>query len=271
MCFGPLAAQPAKLHIERRFFIGRNLLNDITLFSFENNNIRTISENGDVWFVGKDICDVLGYQRANDALAQHCRATVDYRSIPDALGRPQKTRVINEPDLYRLVIKSTLPAAERFEAWVMEEVLPTLRKTGTYTMPSTNDQSLITYKLALEVATLMGFTGNQALLSADNYVRASYGTSVVDRMIPSGLIAQRKELTFTPTELGKLNNPPLSAIKFNLMLAGAGLQTRSEYGYEPTDLGLQHCEVLDTQKRHSDGTAVKQIKWFKSVFDCFVE
>lgn len=193
-------------------------------------------------------------------------------SIPlPTAGGMQQILIVAESAATYLVSRSNTEQGRKLNRFIHMEVLPALRKTGTYTVPSTNDQPLTTYKLALEVANLMGFTGNQALLSADNYIKASYGVSVVEKMHPTGLIAQRKELTYTPTELGKMNDPPLSAMKFNHLLAAFGLQTHNGHGYDPTEAGLQHCEVLDTQKRHSDGTPIKQIKWFKSVLDLLVE
>ena len=106
-------------------------------FSFESREIRSMFIDGNPWFVGKDICDALGYANASDALNQHCRGVAKCYPIVDSLGRTQEVRVINEPDTYRLIIGSTLPAAERFEAWLFEWVLPSIRKTGSYALPAT--------------------------------------------------------------------------------------------------------------------------------------
>ena len=96
--------------------------------------IRAVTlDNGRIGFVGKDVAEALGYSRPNDAIQQHCRGAAFHRPIPDALGRTQETRILLEPDVLRLIIGSRLPAAERFEAWVFEDVLPTLIRTGTYT------------------------------------------------------------------------------------------------------------------------------------------
>ena len=102
--------------------------------------LRTWSEDdGTVTFCGRDAATALGYQRPKDAIRQHCQmVAVKHRPIVDALGRTQNARFITEGDLYRLIINSKLPAARRFEKWVFDEVLPQIRKTGSYTTPQTN-------------------------------------------------------------------------------------------------------------------------------------
>jgi prophage antirepressor-like protein len=82
--------------------------------------------------VAKDVCDVLGYANARKAVSDHCKEKgVTKRDTPTN-GENQELTYINEGNLYRLVVKSQLPAAEKFEVWVFEEVLPTIRKTGRY-------------------------------------------------------------------------------------------------------------------------------------------
>ncbi|OCA57283.1 hypothetical protein AA93_10815, partial [Xylella fastidiosa subsp. pauca 11399] len=108
-------------------------MNEVTPFQFESHAVRTVvDDHGEVWFVGKDVADVLGYTNHNKALGDHCRGVTKCYPIPDSLGRLRETRIISEPDMLRLIVSSKLPAAERFERWVFEEVLPTLRKTGNH-------------------------------------------------------------------------------------------------------------------------------------------
>jgi anti-repressor protein len=107
----------------------------IQTFSFEGNDIRTVMIDSVMRWVGKDVCDRLGYERSSDAIMQHCRGAAIYRPIPDALGRLQETRVLTEADVFRLIVGSKLPDAERFRVWLFEQVLPSIRKTGSYTAP----------------------------------------------------------------------------------------------------------------------------------------
>ena len=88
--------------------------------------------NQEPWFCGSDVCDILGYVNAPDALKKHCKeAGIAKRYISYPSGKKEAI-FINEPNLYRLIIKSRKPEAEPFEAWVFEEVLPQIRKTGKY-------------------------------------------------------------------------------------------------------------------------------------------
>ncbi|HHA2711727.1 BRO family protein [Stenotrophomonas maltophilia] len=107
-------------------------MTDLIPFQFQSITIRAIQINGDPWFVGKDVAEALGYANTTDALNKHCRGVAKRYPIVDNLGRSQEARIINEPDLYRLTAKSQLPEAEKFEKWVFEEVLPTVRRTGGY-------------------------------------------------------------------------------------------------------------------------------------------
>ena len=101
--------------------------------------IRTLMVDDKPYFVGKDIAEKLGYVRPNDAILQHCRGTAKHRII-DSIGRNQEMSIIPEGDLYRLIIKSKLPEAEQFEAWVMDEVIPQIRQTGGY-IPISQDET----------------------------------------------------------------------------------------------------------------------------------
>lgn len=106
-------------------------------FDFNGRQVRVIvDEHGDPWFVGKDVCDFLGYVNASDAIARHCKGVVKRYPLATP-GGTQETRVISEPDMLRLIVNSQLPAALSFEQWVFEDVLPQIRKTGGYQRPMT--------------------------------------------------------------------------------------------------------------------------------------
>ena len=102
-------------------------------FNFHSNAVRVITDpNQEFWFCGSDICNILGYVNAPDAMKKHCKeAGIAKCYISHSSGRKEAI-FINEPNLYRLIIKSRKPEAESFEAWVFEEVLPQIRKTGKY-------------------------------------------------------------------------------------------------------------------------------------------
>lgn len=106
-------------------------MNELKIFeNAEFGQVRTTDINGQPYFMDSDVAKSLGYSRPNDAILKHCRATAK-RSIPIS-GKMQEVNFIPESDIYRLIIKSKLPSAQRFEKWVMEEVLPSIRKNGGY-------------------------------------------------------------------------------------------------------------------------------------------
>ena len=92
--------------------------------------IRTVEVDGKPYFVANDIAAALGYKRAADAVTAHCKGSVKRRYLTD--GGEQEVKVIPEGDVYRLIVRSKLPAAEKFEKWVFDEVLPSIRKSGGY-------------------------------------------------------------------------------------------------------------------------------------------
>lgn len=102
----------------------------------EFGTLRVIEQDGEPWMVGKDVALALGYAKPLNAIAAHVDEDDSLKQgITDSLGRMQETILINESGLYSLVLSSKLPGAKRFRRWVTNEVLPTLRKTGSYTMP----------------------------------------------------------------------------------------------------------------------------------------
>ncbi|MFJ2456420.1 Bro-N domain-containing protein [Pseudomonas protegens] len=123
---------------------------NVSLFNFRASQVRVVTEdNGTPWFVGRDVCSLLGYADTTNAMKQHCRGVVKYHPILDSLGRTQEARILSEGDTLRLIVNSTMPAAQEFEAWVFEDVLPTIRRTGSYSMaqvtqqPSANDATIL--------------------------------------------------------------------------------------------------------------------------------
>lgn len=116
-------------------------MNELQIFNSEEfGEIRTAEIDGKPYFVGTDVAKALGYNNPRDAVSRHCKGVVK-RDTPTSSGI-QSMSYINEGDLYRLIMKSKLPSAEKFESWVMDEVLPTIRKTGSYQKPLTTVEQI---------------------------------------------------------------------------------------------------------------------------------
>lgn len=110
-------------------------MNEIQTFDFDGSGIRTLTIGDEPYFVGKDVAEVLGYERPTKAIQDHVdEEDKDAVPIQDSIGRMQRTPVINESGLYSLILGSKLPEAKRFKRWVTSEVLPSLRRNGMYAM-----------------------------------------------------------------------------------------------------------------------------------------
>ena len=116
---------------------------EVAQYDFQGNAIRIVSEqDGTTLFCGKDVAVALGYKRPNDTLQQHCKGAAIHRPLETA-GGIQQARFITEGDLYRLIANSKLPDAEKFERWVFDEVLPSIRKHGGYLTPEKIEEVLL--------------------------------------------------------------------------------------------------------------------------------
>ena len=102
--------------------------------------VRVVEHGGEPWFVASDVAKALGYERPNDAVNAHCKK-VNKFSYGNAPQGAMPYNIVPESDVYRLVMRSNLPGAELFQDWVVEEVLPALRRTGGYGAPALPDFS----------------------------------------------------------------------------------------------------------------------------------
>lgn len=126
-------------------------MNELQNFNFSGQDVRIITINDEPWFVGKDVADIIGYSNSRKALSDHVDDEDKGVTKSDTLGGNQNITIINESGLYSLILKSKKPEAKQFKRWVTSEVLPTIRKHGTYmTQPQvpTTQRELIMLALA---------------------------------------------------------------------------------------------------------------------------
>lgn len=111
-------------------------MNDLAIFENpEFGHIRGLKIEGEPWFVGKDIAEALGYKNPQKAIRDHVDAEDKGVNELFTPGGKQNIAIINESGLYSLMLKSKLPGAKKFKRWVTSEVLPSIRKTGAYSVP----------------------------------------------------------------------------------------------------------------------------------------
>jgi len=131
------------------------------LFKYGENEVRTVTIEGEPWFVLTDICKVLGVEQAAGIKRRLSDDVISNHPINDGLGRTQDATVINEDGLYDVVLESRKPEAKQFRKWITSDVLPTIRKTGGYVnndelfvntyLPHADESTRLLFRTTLEV------------------------------------------------------------------------------------------------------------------------
>lgn len=112
-------------------------MNELRIFNNADfGDIRTVEQNGGIWFVGKDVAEALGYSNPSNAVISHVDDEDKLRTQIKYAGQNREVSIINESGLYSLVLSSKLPKAKAFKRWITSEVIPSIRKTGSYNKPS---------------------------------------------------------------------------------------------------------------------------------------
>lgn len=129
---------------------------EVSIFNFENQNVRTVLIDSEIWFVASDVTKILGYSDGRKAVITHTKGSFKMK-LPTK-GGMQELTIINESDLYSLVLKSETNNSKKFQDWVTSQVLPSIRKTGLY---SVNQKP----ELSIEQMTLMVIQNLQSKIS----------------------------------------------------------------------------------------------------------
>lgn len=251
-------------------------MNTLVEFAFEGRAVRVeLDERGEPLFNANDVCAVLEFSNPRDAIERHVEDDdVVKRDIIDVLGRTQEANFLTESGLYAIIFGCKLSAAKKFKRWVTGEVLPQIRKTGSYIPVS----ALTERELAgrdLEVynraALLFGLSRNAALIAADNAVARRYAISFKDELGIT-LQAEDNEVPLLVSAIGEILGVQGGVVKrgklVNDALAGMGFQTKLSNGdWMPLEAGAPYAFVSQTGKKHKDGTPVTQVKWKQSVVE----
>ena len=245
-------------------------IQSVVPFQFEAHAVRVqVDDAGQPWFNAADVCAALELSNPRDALAKHVDSDdVAKRDVIDNLGRTQRANHVNESGLYALILGSTKDAAKRFKRWVTSEVLPAIRKTGSYAAPSalaalpapTHDRVSAILLIGEAVAKVPGVKPGIAAAATLACIQANTGinTEVLRHMLPS---ANEPVCTLNATQLGRRLNR--SAKATNQMLATAGLQFRNDRDeWELTKAGEAWAESMPYSRHGHSGY---QILWNPAV------
>jgi prophage antirepressor-like protein len=243
-------------------------MNAMTPFQFESSSIlAAVNSAGEPMFVAKNIADALGYDQTANAL-KLCKHPCNLDELNKINNLHPATKWIPESDVYRLIMRSNMPNAEPFQDWVTETVIPSIRKTGSYTAPHKKEAPTAIsaskeFRALYGIARLIGCDKNAAAISANQAVQKMTGTNVLSLLGQTYLSSENQELVFNVSDLVD----GISGVKMNKMLESAGLQTSLAGSWSPTEKGAPFCRIFDTGKKHSDGTLIQHMKWSKAVLN----
>jgi prophage antirepressor-like protein len=275
---------------------------DLITENFNDFQVRILLIDNKEWFIAKDIAEILEYKKTANAIKVHCKKAIewkDFNKVTDSMTfklHPQ-TKLILEPDVWRLIIKSEMPEAERIEEWIFEEVLPSIRKTGSYSLPKkSKDVDLDKLKKRVELIHFatnlvidykksffeIGITRQEELGITVN--RAVAKDSTVDFLE----IAEKKGLSttekyFTVTELceivrnGDFSEEAKKVVStkkgdkprpqnLNKILEKEGFQFRENEIWKTTEKGQEFSDFVQNKSQYSEKTVFHTV-WKKEILN----
>ncbi|MFY4503572.1 phage antirepressor [Ligilactobacillus ruminis] len=166
-------------------------MSDLQIFNFNNKEIRTLAIEGEPYFVGKDVADILGYQNGSRDINRHVDEEDRHKAMIFDGNQYKETITINESGLYSLILSSKLPKAKEFKHWITSEVLPTIRKRGAY----------MTDAKAAAIVTDKGSLADLLQQAAEQLKRKDIQ---IEQMKPKALFADAVSTSDTPILVGEL-------------------------------------------------------------------
>lgn len=233
-------------------------MQDIQLFKFENQKVRTMVIDEEPYFVGKDVATILGYSNSRKALIDHVddEDKKDDVTIRDAIGRNQATVVINESGLYSLIMSSKMPDAKKFKHWVTSDVLPAIRRHGAYLSDEKIEEVLTNPDTIIKLATQLKEEREGRLLAEQQVNELKPKATYYDRILSNPSLVTvtviAKDYGMSGSEMNKkLHELGVQFKQGNIWLLYAKYQK----------LGWTHSETH--MVRRADGTekAVVNTKW----------
>ena len=270
-----------------------NTQNAVSVFNFENQQFDVLNdEQGNFWFIGKQVCNILSYANAPDALAKHVdeedkktlsRAeflTIANRDSHSGRGGAQFITIINESGFYSLCLKSQLPSAKKFKRWVTSEVLPSIRKTGKYEAPKAKaqpidekyrsikfniegisgffDKSGLAHFLAYDVAYALGIVINHPNFIQANYTKMEYllGHSLTTAENGDLLVKEPELYTLVTRSRTRATKEFKSVLAFNVI---PELKKYTHYKPQVTTTEIARVAPMNTAMRRNANITVTNV------------
>ena len=248
---------------------------EVQVYESKFGKVRVVMIDGVPWFVGKDIADNLGYAETAKAIREHVDNEDKGVSVLDTPGGKQKMIIVNESGMYSLALFSKLPTAKPFRRWITSDVLPSIRKTGSYSVkqdmpkltpnPRYRSRMIGTAirdigKTAESMEKVFGVRHSMALNCATDLIGSAYGFDVepVKKLIP----AEEQPDSLNPTKIG--SELGINARKVNGLLAKLGFQFKVGGDWKLTDEGKQYGSNIPYTNPRS-GHKGFQIMWSEKV------
>lgn len=231
-------------------------MNELKNFTFEDQQIRALTIEGEPWFVGKDVADILGYQNGSRDINRHVDEEDRHKAMIFDGNQYKETITINESGLYSLILSSKLPKAKEFKRWVTSEVLPTIRKHGAYMTPAKIEEVLTDPDTIIQLATQLKQEREGRLIAEQRIGELTPKADYCDRVLAD------KSLV-TITQIAK--DYGMSGRALNATLHDFGViykqgETWFLYAkYQKT--GWTHSETIMVDKKDGTQKAVLNTKW----------
>lgn len=232
-------------------------MNQIQAFSFEGMPVRTMLINNEPYFVGKDVAQVLGYERSTKAVADHVdQEDKDVVPIQDSIGRMQNTPVINESGLYSLILSSKLPTAKKFKRWVTSEVLPSIRKYGAYMTPEKIEEALLNPDTIIKLAQELKQEREGRLIAEQRVNELTPKASYYDLVLKNQSLVTITQIAKDYGMSGREMNAKLHDLKVQYKQGSTWLLYSK---YQKT--GWTHSDTIVVDRTDGTKKAVMQTKW----------
>lgn len=229
-------------------------MNDLKVFMYNEQTVRTLfDEKGELFFVGKDVAEILGYQRPDNAIRNHVDDEDKAMHQISASGQMRNMLAINESGLYSLILSSKLPTAKQFKRWVTSEVLPNIRKYGAHMTSETIEKVLADPDTIIQIATQL----------KEERAKRMQAEVVLEQQKPKVLFAQAVETSETSILVGQLaklltqNGISIGQNRLFAWLRDNGyLGKKGAHYNEPTQYAVERgwFEVVERTMQNPDGS-----------------
>lgn len=226
------------------------------IFKFEENEVRVVESDDQVWFVGKDVADILGYTNPQKALRDHVDGEDKLTERIVQSGQHREMTIINESGLYSLVLSSKLPTAKKFKHWITSEVLPAIRKHGAYMTDQKIEEILSDPDTIIKLATELKAEREGRLIAEQRVNELTPKASYYDLVLKNESLVTITQIAKDYGMSGREMNAKLHDLKVQYKQGSTWLLYSK---YQKT--GWTHSDTIVVDRTDGTKKAVMQTKW----------